>query len=118
MLPSDATGGFVYRGYGTGALGVSVEAAGVLLQSQTAGTLEVRWTRWPECGLGGLPVYEPLFLLSRDPCGAVPRVQVRRAALSPGAPVSPIPVQFRRDLDYSFSASVALGVNYTFGTGR
>ncbi|MGA2764687.1 MAG: hypothetical protein ABSG17_15150 [Spirochaetia bacterium] len=117
-LPSDTTGGFVYRGYGTGALGVSVEAAGVLSQSEAAGTLEAGGRVGLNADWGAYQ-YTSLFFFYPETL-AEPFLGFRFAGLpSLQARLSlPFRVQFRRDLDYSFSASLALGVNYTFGTGR
>ena len=114
-LPSDTTGGFVYRGYGTGALGVFLEAAG------TIGT----WARVGKFEAGGqiganadwaAYQYTSLFffypeLMTEGFIGmrlaGLPALQIRLSL--------PVRFQLRRDLDYSFLAAISLGANYSFG---
>ncbi len=114
-LPSDTTGGFVYRGYGTGALGVFLEAAG------TIGT----WARVGKFEAGGqiganadwaAYQYTSLFFFYPELMTAgfigmrlagLPALQIRLSL--------PVRFQLRRDLDYSFLAAISLGANYSFG---
>ncbi len=117
-LPSDTTGGFVYRGYGTGGLSAFLEAGGPIAVWARAVRLEAggqvgasaNWAAYqytnlfffyPEVMVGG-------FFGLRF--ARLPFLQVRLSV--------PVSVQFRRDLDYSFSAAVCLGANYAFGGDR
>jgi hypothetical protein len=114
-LPSDTTGGFVYRGYGTGALGVFLEAAGPIGAWGRVGTFEAGgqlginadWAAYqytslyffyPELVTGG-------FIGLRF--AGFRALQVRLSL--------PVKFQFRRDLNYSFLAAISLGANYSFG---
>jgi hypothetical protein len=114
-LPSDTTGGFVYRGYGTGALGIFLEAAGPIGTWDKVGTFEAGgqlginadWSAYqytslyffyPELVTGG-------FIGLRF--AGLPALQVRLSL--------PVQFQFRRDMSYSFLAAISLGANYSFG---
>jgi hypothetical protein len=114
-FPSDTTGGFTYRGYGTGAVGAFLEAAGPLGAWGSVGSFEAGgqlgvsadWASYqyttlfffyPELITGG-------FLGLR--LAGLRGLQVRLSV--------PIRIQLRRDLDYSFQAAVGLGANYSFG---
>ena len=114
-LPSDTTGGFVYRGYGTGALGACVEAHGPIGQWRNAGTLDAGGrvgvaADWSAYQYTSLFFFYPETLVEGFlgfRFAGLPSLQFRLAL--------PFRVQFRRDLDYSLSAAVGLGAVYTFG---
>lgn len=114
-VPSDTTGGFVYRGYGTGALGASLEAKGPLsdirgLGKLTGGGRVGAAADWAAYQYTSLYFFYPEILaegfLDLAFAGA-PSLHVRFSV--------PLRAQFRRDQDYSFSASLGLGVIYAFG---
>jgi len=118
VVPSDTTGGFVYRGYGVGALGIFVEAAGNLGSWNGVGAFEAGgqlganadWAAYqyttlyffyPEVMAGG-------FIGLRF--AGLPDLQLRLSV--------PFKIQLRRDLDYSLSAAISLGASYSFGGSR
>ncbi|HTP59722.1 MAG TPA: hypothetical protein VMM82_12450 [Spirochaetia bacterium] len=114
-LPSDTSGGFVYRGYGSGAVGMFLEAAGPLGRWEPVGSFEAGGqlgvnADWAAYQYTTLYFFYP-ELMTEGFLGlrfaGLRGLQARLAI--------PIKVQFRRDLDYSFLAAVSLGVNYSFG---
>lgn len=117
-LPSDTTGGFVYRGYGTGGLGVFLEAEGSVGAWAPVGTFEAGGqiganADWAAYQYTSLFFFYPEVMVEGFlglRFAGLPALQVRLSL--------PVGFQFRRDLDYSFSAAICLGANYTFGGGR
>lgn len=116
-LPSDTTGGFVYRGYGTGGLGACVEAHGQIARWQSPGTLDAGGrlgvaADWAAYQYTSLFFFYPEAMLEGFlgfRFAGLPSLQFRLSM--------PFRVQFRRDLDYSMSAAIGLGAVYTFGGG-
>ncbi len=114
-LPSDTTGGFVYRGYGTGALGLFAEVHFRVGRIGTLGTLyaggrsglSANWSAYQYTSLYFFypeQITEGFVFLT---LASVPSLQVRLSL--------PFRVQFRRDMSYSYSAAIGLGAIYTFG---
>ena len=112
VLPSDTQGGFVYRGFGGGALSLALRGRGVVASTARLG----------ELGLGGgfsasaaVPGYQYTTLYFFYPeVGLEGFIDLRPA----GAPQwsfrlsVPLRAQLRRDLDYSFSTGAGLSVHY------
>ena len=114
-VPSDTTGGFVYRGYGSGALGISLEAGGQIADWPTVGRLAAGGGIGASADWGAYQ-YTTLYFFYPETFvegfldfsfAGLPSLRLRFSL--------PVSVQFRRDLDYSFSAALGLGVIYTFG---
>jgi len=118
VAPSDLSGGFDYRGYSGGAMALAAQFLGTLVSTPTFGELRGGGS----AGIGAaLPSYwyttlaffylEPRVgaLLEWTPA-ALPRWTFRAYL--------PVAMQLRRDLSYSFSAGLGLGVVYTFGARR
>ncbi len=118
VAPSDLSGGFSYRGYSGGSMGLMVLFLPTVASSDSLGVLR----------LGGgagmnaaLPSYwyttlaffylEPRLegVLAWTPAG------LRSFTFELFVPLA---MQLRRDMSYSFSAGAGLGVLYTFGVGR
>ncbi len=117
-LPSDATGGFTYRGYGSGALGASLEAGGTIAAWENAGRLEAGGRLGASADWGAYQ-YTSLYFFYPEVMtegfldfvfAGLPSLRLRFSL--------PVRVQFRRDIDYSFSAALGLGVIYAFGGAR
>lgn len=115
VAPSDVSGGFLYRGYSGGALAVMAQAGTVLASSPSLGLLRLGG------GLGlaaALPSYwyttlaffylEPRLqgLLDWEPAG-LPRFDFQLSV--------PVRFQLRRDMSYSVSTGIGLGVLYRLG---
>jgi len=117
-LPSDTTGGFAYRGYGTGAIGLFAEVHFRLSSVGTLGTLfgggraglSADWGSYQYTSLYFFYPEEVTegFLFLR--LASLPSLQVRLSL--------PVRLQFRRDMTYSYSAALGLGAIYTFGGTR
>ena len=110
-LPSDTTGGFVYRGYGTGALGVFGEAAGSIGTWNRVGTFEAGGqiganADWAAYQYTNLFFFYP-ELMAEGFIGmrlaGLHALQIRLAL--------PFRFQFQQDLDCSFRAAISLGAN-------
>ncbi len=117
LAPSDASGGFTYRGLCGGNLGVSAEAFGSIGSWERFGRLQAggglgvaavvaryRYTTlyffYPEMRAEGFVEYNPAFL---------PSLGLRLSL--------PVTVPFRRDVDYAVTAGFGLGVSYRLGAG-
>jgi hypothetical protein len=116
-LPSDTTGGFVYRGYSTGALGMFLEAAGPIGALDKVGVLEAGGqiginADWAVYQYSSLYFFYPEV----ETGGFIGMRFVGLRALQLRLSL-PLRFQFRRDLDYSFSAALSLGANYSLGGG-
>lgn len=118
VVPSDTTGGFVYRGYGVGALGVFVEAAGPLGTWDRVGSFEAGGqlganADWAAYQYTTLYFFYP-ELMTEGFIGVrlagLPALQLRLSV--------PVRIELRHDLDYSFSTAISFGANYTFGGDR
>ncbi len=118
IAPSDLSGGFAYRGISPGAIAVGADARSILGSWKGFGELAAggglalagvlagyQYTSlyffYPEVRTVGFLDYTPAFL---------PAWRLRLSL--------PLAVQLRRDMDYSFSAAIELGVAYTFGSGK
>jgi hypothetical protein len=118
IAPSDISGGFTYRGFGAGDLAVAAQGRAVLGTWPGFGELDAggglglagviagyEYTTlyffYPEVRIEGFIDYIPAFL---------PVVDLRLSL--------PVAAQFRRDMDYSFSAGIGLGLTYRFGSGE
>jgi hypothetical protein len=114
LAPSDASGGFTYRGLCGGSLGVGAEAFATIGSWDKLGTLRAggglgaaavvsryEYTTlyffYPEIRVEGFLEYNPAFL---------PSLGVRFSL--------PVSVQLRRDVDYSVAMGIGLGVSYRF----
>ena len=118
LAPSDASGGFTYRGLCGGSLGVGAEASATIGSSDTLGTLQAggglglaaalaryEYTTlyffYPEARASGFVEYHPAFL---------PALGVRLSV--------PVSVQLRRDVDYAVAVGIGLGVSWRFGAAE
>jgi hypothetical protein len=111
VLPSDAQGGFLYRGYGGGALAIMLRGRGVVVSSPRLGEIGMGG------GLGGaaaLPGYQYTTLYFFYPeVRAEGFIDFRPAGLPLGFRLSlPARVQLRRDMDYSVAVGVGLFMQY------
>jgi hypothetical protein len=117
VAPSDISGGFLYRGYSGGAVGVMALFSATIAKSDSLGELRAGGG----AGIGmALPSYWyttlAFFYLE-------PRVEGLLAWMPKGLPdftfqlLLPVAMQLRRDLDYSVSGGVGISVLYTFGKG-
>ncbi len=118
VAPSDLSGGFTYRGYSGGSMGIMVLLLPRIASSESLGLLQAGGG----AGLvAALPSYwyttlaffylEPRVegLLAWTPAG------LRSFTFELSLPLA---MQLRRDMSYSFSAGLGLGVLYTFGVRR
>jgi hypothetical protein len=117
VLPSDAQGGFLYRGYEGAALIVMLRARGVVASSATIGELGMGG------GVGGaaaLPSYQYTTLYFFYPEARLEAFLDFRPAGQPIDLVFSVParVQFRRDMDYSVSAGAGVSVRYLLKAGK
>ena len=116
--PSDISGGFLYRGYSGGAMALMAQVGAVIVSSPTFGMLRLGG------GLGlaaALPSYWYTTL-------AFFYLEPRAQALLDWVPSGlqrfdfqlsiPIRLQLRRDLDYSLSTGIGIGVLYRFGKDK
>jgi len=118
VSPSDVSGGFLYRGYSGAAMAIMAQASAVLVSSPSLGLIRTGG------GLGfaaALPTYwyttlaffylEPRVqgLLDWEPAG-LPRFSFQLSV--------PVRMQLRRDLRYSASAGIGIGVLYRVGKER
>ena len=118
VAPSDVSGGFLYRGYSGGAMAlmalflptiVSTPGFGVMRAGGGAGMAAALPSYW----------YTTLAFFYLEP-----RVEGLIDWTPAGLPsltfhVSlPIAMQLRRDMSYSFSAGIGIGVLYTSGARR
>jgi hypothetical protein len=118
LAPSDASGGFTYRGLCGGNLGVSAEAFASIGSWEGFGRLRAggglgaaavvaryEYTTlhffYPEIRAEGFVEYNPAFLSSLG----------LRLSL-------PVSVQFRRDVDYAVTLGIGLGVFYRLGAAQ
>jgi hypothetical protein len=118
VLPSDVQGGFVYRGFGGGAVSLALRGRGVIASS----------ARWGQIGAGGglrgsaaLPCYQYTTLYFFYPEAGVEGFIDFRPAGMPGWSFQlsvPLRVQFRRDMDYSVSAGAGLSARYSLKGAR
>ena len=115
VAPSDISGGFLYRGYSGGALGLIAAFAWPLAVPDRFGGLSAGFG----VGLGtALPSYWYTTLAFFY---VEPRVRGTLAWTPAGLPdftfqlFTPVALQLRRDMGYSVSAGVGIGVLYTFG---
>jgi hypothetical protein len=115
VAPSDISGGFLYRGYSGGAVALMAQAGAVIVSSPSFGLMRIGG------GLGfaaALPSYwyttlaffylEPRAqgLLDWEPAG-LPRFDFQLSI--------PLRFQLRRDMSYSASTGIGIGVQYRFG---
>ena len=116
VAPSDISGGFTYRGYSGGNMGLVLTFLPTVLSSEHFGVLRAGGG----AGLGAaLPSYwyttlaffylEPRIegLLSWSPAG-LPHFGFQLSL--------PVSMQLRRDMSYSFTGGLGLTVLYSFGT--
>jgi hypothetical protein len=115
MFPSDAQGGFTYRGFGGSALSLMLNGYATVAASPRLGMLRLG------AGLGGtaaLPAYQYtalyFFYLEAEiqaiveyRPAALPRVSFTMAV--------PLEAQLRRDMDYSVSTGLSFGVAWKLG---
>lgn len=115
VAPSDISGGFLYRGYSGGAVAIMVQAEAAIASSPNLGVIRLGG------GLGAaaaLPSYwyttlaffypelRAQGLIDWEPSG-LPRFDFQVSV--------PVRMQLRRDLDYSVSAGIGIGVLYRLG---
>jgi len=118
VMPSDISGGFLYRGYSGAALAIMAQAGAVLVSSRSLGLMRIGG------GFGfaaALPSYwyttlaffylEPRLqgLLDWEPAG-LPRFDFQLSV--------PVRLQLRRDMSYSTSTGVGIAVLYRLGKDR
>ena len=115
LAPSDASGGFTYRGLCGGSLGVGAEAFATIGSwerfgrfGQAAGWESPPW--WH--GTSTRPCISSIRKLERK----VSWNTTRRSSLPSALRLSfPVSVQLRRDVDYSVAMGLGLGVSWRFG---
>jgi hypothetical protein len=118
VAPSDISGGFLYRGYSGGAMAIVAQVGAVIVSSPSFGQMRVGGG----IGIAGaLPSYwyttlaffylEPRVqaLLEWEPAG-LPRFDFQLSV--------PVAFQLRRDLDYSMSTGIGIGVLYRLGKDK
>ena len=118
LAPSDASGGFTYRGLCGGSLGAGAEAFATIGSREKFGTLRAggglglaavvaryEYTTlyffYPEIRASGFVEYHPAFL---------PALGVRLSI--------PVSVQLRRDVDYSMDLGISVGTTWHFGAAE
>jgi hypothetical protein len=117
-LPSDTSGGFLYRGYDGFGLGVMVQGAAIVATAAHWGTLGAGGG----VGIGAnLPAYQntTLYFL-------LPELRVdgllnwRPYGLSQLALqlTLPVHIQLRKDMTYSATAGLGLGLSYSLGAAK
>ena len=118
MLPSDVSGGFAYRGFGGGALGTALEAHFPLAHAERLGSLSAGLSLG---GAGALPAYASTSLyffylearlggfLTWEPAGT------RGLSVRLGIPAR---ADLRRDMSYSLSTGLSLGIAYELAGAR
>jgi hypothetical protein len=116
--PSDASGGFLYRGYGGFGLGMTVQAAAMVAASPQWGTLAAGGG----IGVGGdFPSYAETTLYFFLPELRADALLIWRPSGLPQLAVDltlPIHVQLRKDMEYSVAVGLGLGLSYTLGAGK
>jgi len=115
VLPSDTTGGFSYRGFGGGALGVAAEARFLQAQSPTIGHLAFGVTAG---GAAALPAYQYTALYFYYPEARLGLFLLWQPARMQNLAFRlqvPFRYQFRRDMTFSFSTGLGIGVSYSIG---
>jgi hypothetical protein len=115
VAPSDISGGFVYRGYSGAAMGLMAQAGAIIVSSPSIGVMRIGGG----LGLGAaLPSYwyTTLAFFYLEP-RAEGFFEWEPAALPHFDFQLSVPVRFqlRRDMSYSASTGVALGVLYRLG---
>jgi len=115
VAPSDISGGFLYRGYSGGAMSVMGLFSWSIASSPRTGELRAGG------GAGitaALPSYWyttlAFFYLEPRVEGLLSWTPARLPAVTLEL-LLPIAMQLRRDMDYSFSGGISLGLLYTFG---
>jgi len=115
MAPSDASGGFTYRGLCGGSLGFGADASAAIGSWERFGSLRAggglgaaaaiakyQYTTlyffYPEIQVTGFVEYVPALL---------PPLGIRLFV--------PVSAAFRRDLEYAVAGGIGLGVSYRFG---
>jgi hypothetical protein len=118
LAPSDASGGFTYRGSCGGSLGMGAEAFATIGSWERFGQLRAGgglgaaavvarygyttlYFFYPEIRTEGFVEYNPAFL---------PSLGLRLSL--------PVSVQLRRDVDYSVAMGIGLGVSWRFGAAE
>ena len=117
LWPSDAKGGFLYRGYGGSSLGISILAQGTLVSVERIGSLVAGGAVGAAACFASYE-YTTLYYF-------YPEVRVEGFLDFIPAPLPflalsvsiPLRVQFRRDLAWSVSTGMGLSVRYVFGSG-
>ena len=113
VLPSDTQGGFLYRGFGGGAVSLMLRGRGVIASSGRLGEIGAG------AGIGGsaaLPGYQYTTLYFFYPEAGLEGFVDFRPARMPGWRFRfsvPFRAQFRRDMDYSVSAGAGLSAQYS-----
>jgi hypothetical protein len=118
ILPSDAAGGFLYRGFGGAALGAVLEAHATVLSSAGLGALSLGAAAG---AAAALPAYRYTTLYFFYP-------EVRLAGFLSWRPASmpalvfrldlPVRIQLRRDVSWALSSGLGVGASYTFGAAK
>ncbi len=118
VLPSDTSGGFVYRGFGGLALALGVETYFPVAVSPKLGTLSMGAIA---AGAAALPAYQYTTLYFFYPELRVGMLMVWRPAGAGRLDFRlqvPVRLQFRRDMSYSFSTGLGFGLSYYLGGQR
>jgi len=118
VAPSDISGGFLYRGYSGGWMGLTLLWLPAIVDTPSFGVLRAG-------GGAGVAAALPSYWYTTLAFFYLePRVE-GLLAWTPGGLRNftfqlslPVAMQLRRDLGYSFSGGLGLGVLYTFGATR
>jgi hypothetical protein len=115
VLPSDTSGGFLYRGFSGLALGVSLESLFPVARSRRDGTLSLGVTGGASAALPAYAGTTLYFFYPEIRTGVVMSWQLaapKSITLRVGVPVR---FQLRRDLTFSGSTGLAFDVFYYLG---
>jgi hypothetical protein len=118
VAPSDASGGFLYRGYSGAAVAVMVQAVAPVVSSPGFGTMRLGG------GLGAAGALPSYWYTTLAFFYVEPRAEGLLEWQPAGLPnfnfqlVLPVRMQLRRDMSYSASAGFGITVLYRFGKAK
>ncbi len=118
VAPSDASGGFLYRGYSGAAVAIMFQAEFPVVSSTSFGTMRLGG------GLGAAGALPSYWYTTLAFFYLEPRVEGLLDWQPAGLPnfdfqlVLPVSMQLRRDMSYSTSAGFGITVLYRFGKAK